>query len=111
MVAKGKDRNGHDIRVRGTGEVQCGFRIAGYRIRNVFVHKKTGHHSVTGFQILYSVPYDFWRTFAASFAKYVRIMSAPARLIEMSDSIMARSPSIQPILAAALMMEYSPLTL
>ena len=30
-------------------------------------------------------------------------MSAPARLIEVSDSIMARSPSIQPRLAAALM--------
>ena len=38
---------------------------------------------------------------AASLAKYVRIISAPARRIEVSDSIMARSRSSHPLRAAA----------
>jgi hypothetical protein len=47
---------------------------------------------------------------AASLAKYERMMSAPARLIANSDSIMARDSSSQPAFAAALIMLYSPLT-
>ena len=40
----------------------------------------------------------------------VRIKSAPARLIDVSDSHMARSRSSQPLRAAATIIEYSPLT-
>ena len=47
---------------------------------------------------------------AAGFAKYVRMMLAPARVIDVNVSIMARSSSIQPLRAAATIMEYSPLT-
>ncbi len=47
--------------------------------------------------------------FSAAFgAKYVRIPSAPARLKASRLSIMARSPSIQPLLAAAWIIAYSP---
>lgn len=49
-------------------------------------------------------------SFAASLAKYVRIMSAPARLIASSDSIIARDSSSHPARAAALIILYSPLT-
>ena len=38
------------------------------------------------------------------------MMSAPARRIEISVSIIARGSSIQPLRAAALSIEYSPLT-
>ena len=41
---------------------------------------------------------------AASFAKYVRIMSAPARLMPVSDSSITFSSSIQPSAAADLIM-------
>ena len=47
---------------------------------------------------------------ATSLAKYVRIISAPARLIEIRDSIIAISSS-HPLSTAPLTMEYSPLTL
>ncbi len=50
------------------------------------------------------------RNRAAGFAKYVKIMLAPARVIDVNVSIMARSSSIQPLRAAATIMEYSPLT-
>ena len=48
---------------------------------------------------------------AASLAKYVKIMSAPARLMLSSASSITRSPSIHPNWAAALIIAYSPLTL
>src|ERR1700674_255826 len=48
---------------------------------------------------------------ATSFAKYVRIKSAPARLIDVSTSIVARSSSIHPLIPAARIIEYSPETL
>jgi hypothetical protein len=51
------------------------------------------------------------RAWAASMAKYVRIMSAPARLMAVRVSIITFGPSIQPIFSAALIMENSPLTL
>ena len=38
------------------------------------------------------------------------MMSAPARAIDVSDSIITRGSSIQPRAAAALIIEYSPLT-
>ena len=47
---------------------------------------------------------------ATSFAAYVRIMSAPARLIATSASSVALSPSIQPRSAAAWIIAYSPET-
>ena len=47
---------------------------------------------------------------ATSFAKYVRIMSAPARLMPISDSMAQRCRSIQPFAAAAWSIAYSPLT-
>ena len=47
---------------------------------------------------------------AISLAKYVRIISAPARRMAIRLSAMTRSPSIQPRSAAALIMAYSPLT-
>ena len=50
------------------------------------------------------------RSRAASFAKYVRMRSAPARLMDTKDSMTARDSSNQPALAAALIMLYSPLT-
>lgn len=43
-------------------------------------------------------------------ARYVRMMSAPARLIAVRCSSATASWSIQPFSAAALIMEYSPLT-
>src|SRR5919197_5248137 len=46
-----------------------------------------------------------------SFAKYVMITSAPARLMPTRISVATRSSSIQPLRAAALTMAYSPLTL
>src|SRR5688572_21067891 len=49
-------------------------------------------------------------TRAASLAKYVMTMSAPARRIETSASIMARSSSSQPSWPAALIIAYSPET-
>src|SRR6185369_15435836 len=51
------------------------------------------------------------RTRAASLAKYVRMRSAPARLIPISISIITRSSSIHPFCPAAFTIEYSPLTL
>ena len=45
---------------------------------------------------------------AAFGAKYVKIPSAPARLKPSRLSIIARSPSIQPLLAAAAIIAYSP---
>ena len=48
--------------------------------------------------------------FAAGFEKYVKMIPAPARVIEVRLSIMARSWSIQPLRAAATIIEYSPLT-
>src|SRR5205807_1781711 len=48
---------------------------------------------------------------AASRAKYVRIMSAPARLIPVSISRATRRSSIQPLWAAAFTIANSPLTL
>ena len=48
---------------------------------------------------------------AASFAWYVMIMSAPARLMLVSSSSTTRFSSIQPFCAAALTIEYSPDTL
>src|SRR5215211_7082773 len=47
---------------------------------------------------------------AAFGAKYVKIPSAPARLKPSRLSIIARSPSIQPLLAAAAIIAYSPET-
>jgi transposase-like protein len=47
---------------------------------------------------------------AAGFAKYVSTKSAPARRIEVKLSIMARSQSIHPLRAAAMIMANSPLT-
>ena len=47
---------------------------------------------------------------AASLAKYVRMASAPARLMASSDSITQLRSSSQPFCAAALSMLYSPLT-
>ena len=48
-------------------------------------------------------------SFSAAFgAKYVKIPSAPARLKASRLSIIARSPSIQPLLAAAAIIAYSP---
>jgi len=47
---------------------------------------------------------------AASLAKYVKIRSAPARLMASSDSSMAAVSSSQPWAAAALSILYSPLT-
>lgn len=47
---------------------------------------------------------------AASLAKYVRMASAPARLMASSDSITQLRSSSQPFWAAALSMLYSPLT-
>src|SRR5271165_5132389 len=63
----------------------------------IFLHVMQGSH-----------PYP--NTRAAGFAKYVNIMLAPARVIDVSVSIMARSWSIHPLRAAATIMEYSPLT-
>ena len=48
---------------------------------------------------------------ATSGAQYVITMSAPARTIAVSASSTARCSSIQPRCAAALTIEYSPLTL
>ena len=48
---------------------------------------------------------------AASQAEYVMIRSAPARLMEVSISRVARVPSIHSFAAAACTIEYSPLTL
>jgi len=48
---------------------------------------------------------------ATSLAKYVRIMSAPARLKAIISSMTTAFSSIQPFAAAALIIEYSPLTL
>ena len=48
---------------------------------------------------------------AMSFAKYVRIKSAPARRIDVSASVAAARRSSQPRSAAAQIMAYSPLTL
>jgi hypothetical protein len=47
---------------------------------------------------------------ATSAAQYVRMMSAPARLMAVSDSMIARSRSIHPLAAAASIIAYSPLT-
>ena len=49
-------------------------------------------------------------SFAIGFAKYVKIKSAPARRIEVRLSTIARSSSIHPFRAAAIIIEYSPLT-
>ena len=51
-----------------------------------------------------------YNNFAAAFAKYVRMKSAPARRMDVSVSSMIRSPSIQPFCAAAMIIENSPLT-
>src|SRR3990172_4106537 len=51
------------------------------------------------------------RTFAASLAAYVRIRSAPARLIDTRISIINRPPSTHPSCSPAFTIEYSPLTL
>src|SRR5208282_243611 len=48
---------------------------------------------------------------ATSFAKYVIMMSAPARFIEVRTSIVTAFSSIHPLFPAALIMAYSPLTL
>ncbi|CAN5361822.1 hypothetical protein BH11PSE4_BH11PSE4_12080 [soil metagenome] len=45
---------------------------------------------------------------AAAGAKYVSTPSAPARLKPSRLSIMARSPAIQPLVAAAMIIAYSP---
>ncbi len=53
--------------------------------------------------------YDCAFSFSAAFgAKYVKIPSAPARLKPSRLSIIARSPSIQPLLAAPAIIAYSP---
>lgn len=52
----------------------------------------------------------YLRRRAASLAKYVRMKSAPARLIEIRLSIIRRSRSTQPSCAAAAICENSPLT-
>ena len=53
--------------------------------------------------------YDSALIFSAAFgAKYVKIPSAPARLKPSRLSIIARSPSIQPLLAAPAIIAYSP---
>src|SRR5437879_3450278 len=53
--------------------------------------------------------YELAFNFSAAFgAKYVKIPSAPARLKPSRLSIIARSPSIQPLLAAAAIIAYSP---
>ncbi len=57
----------------------------------------------------YSI-YAFFNFSAARAAKYVNTPSAPARLKAMRLSIIALSPSIQPLSAAAMIIEYSPLT-
>ena len=51
-----------------------------------------------------------WSSSATSRAKYVRTMSAPARLIASRCSSATASPSIQPSCAAAFTIAYSPLT-
>ena len=45
---------------------------------------------------------------ANSVAQYVSTMSAPARLIDVNNSLIARSRSIQPLAAAASTIAYSP---
>ncbi len=53
--------------------------------------------------------YPWALIFSAAFgAKYVKTPSAPARLKASRLSIIARSPSIQPLLAAAAIIAYSP---
>jgi hypothetical protein len=47
---------------------------------------------------------------AAFFAKYVKIPSAPARLMQISDSIKTASWLSQSFCAAAMCIAYSPLT-
>jgi len=53
----------------------------------------------------------FFSHCAASFAQYVRIMSAPARLMPVKISSATRFSSIHPFSAAAFTTENSPLTL
>ena len=53
----------------------------------------------------------YWSHSATSFAKYVITMSAPARRIAVSDSSTTARSSRYPAAAAALIIEYSPLTL
>ncbi len=55
-------------------------------------------------------PHRYFNNAAASSANYVSTPSAPARLKQVRLSIMARSWSSQPFCAAALIIEYSPLT-
>ena len=50
------------------------------------------------------------KTRAASFAKYVKIKSAPARLIEIKLSIITASSFTHPSAEALLIIKYSPLT-
>src|SRR5699024_5550751 len=56
-------------------------------------------------------PYYLINHLATSLAKYVKINPAPARFIANNFSITIASSSIQPCIAAAFTMEYSPLTL
>ncbi len=53
---------------------------------------------------------DPYRPAAAAGAKYVRMMSAPARRMAVNDSHIARGSSSIPRSAAALIIAYSPLT-
>src|SRR5215813_3518313 len=50
------------------------------------------------------------RRVATSVAQYVKMMPAPARLMAVSDSVITRSRSSQPLAAAASTIAYSPLT-
>src|SRR5215470_16494583 len=90
-LARGDVLNGREILAGMKGEVE-------QRLDRVFALRRQPH----------ARPCSMSR--ARSFAKYVMMMSAPARRIPVSASTMARSSSSQPSCPAARIIAYSPET-
>src|SRR5215469_5852265 len=96
-----------------TSNLQCGHaglaRHAPILAKAREAHVKTGiRHQLVPCRLLPVA--CFYSFFAASFAKYVTMKSAPARRMLSSDSSIARSRSSQPFSNAACSIEYSPET-
>src|SRR5690606_4537606 len=84
---------------------------AGDRREGPLVQRRVGHRRLPRRRpVGRAVPDAHWSTSARWRAKYVRTMSAPARLIALICSSATASPSIQPRSAAACTIAYSPET-
>ena len=109
-VRQGRPAGGHDVTRRAADRAEGAHRgahPAGENAQRALVER----FALPGVRARFLHGFFFPRSGAIDSAKYVMITSAPARRIDVSDSIAARSPSSHPSCAAAWIIANSPETL